>query len=156
MYQFKNLNLNINLKMNQKEEEKSQKLRLNSKENNRTIGAIKTKSKKNVYFYKKAFLKNNKSTFIYRKKGNNLSNLTSKNRYSLISGYKKIPKNLNYGTEETNQSTKGKTVSCSQKKSFNDSTTEKNISPFELNSNEKNKETEFNKYILNNDNKKPK
>ena len=155
MNQFKNLNLKTNLKMNQKDEEKSYKSRINSKDNNRTIGAIQSKSKKNVLFYKKAFLKNNKSTFIYHKKGKNLSNLTSKSKYNLISGYKKIPKNLYYGTEDTNQSTKGKTVNCSQKKSLNDSTSEKNISPFIMNSNEKNKE---NKFILNsnkNNDKKP-
>ena len=47
-------------------------------ENNRTLQAIQTKKK--FLFYKKAFLKNNKSSFIYRKKGKNLSNITNYER----------------------------------------------------------------------------
>ena len=63
MNQFKNLNLKTNLKMNQKDDEKSYKSRINSKDNNRTIDAIQSKSKKNVLFYKKAFLKTMEELF---------------------------------------------------------------------------------------------
>ena len=166
MKHFKNLKLKINLKMNSKEEEKLQNSRINSIENNRTLQAIQTKKK--FLFYKKTFLKNNKSSFIYRKKGKNLSNITPNNKNSFILGYKKIPKNINnYGTEDTNQSTKGKTINYSKTKFSNNSkydgsTPEKyilndrNISPYSIESNEKSKENKNAHCILNNRKREPK
>ena len=166
MKHFKNLKLKINLKMNSNEEEKLQNSRINSIENNRTLQAIQTKKK--FLFYKKAFLKNNKSSFIYRKKGKNLSNITPNNKNSFILGYKKIPKNINnYGTEDTNQSTKGKTINYSKTKLSNNSkydgsTPEKyilndrNISPYSIESNEKSKENKNVHCILNNRKREPK
>ena len=151
--------------MNSKEEEKLQNSRINSIENNRTLQAIQTKKK--FLFYKKTFLKNNKSSFIYRKKGKNLSNITPNNKNSFISGYKKIPKNINYGTESTNQSTKGKTINYSKTKfsnnsKYNGSTPEKyilnerNISPYSIESNEKSRENKNGQCLLNNKMREPK
>ena len=90
-----------------------QNSKIYSSEKNKTIQAIQ--KNKNMPFYRKSFLKNNKS-YYYHKKGNN-SNITPNNKSSLISGYKKPQRIVNIGTEDTNQSTKGKTLICSKSKS---------------------------------------
>ena len=163
MKHFKNLKLNINLRMNLNLEEKFQKCRINSNEANRTLQAVPTN--KNILFYRKTFVKNNKSSFIYRKKGKNNSNITPNSNLNYISGYKKKSTNINYGSEETNQSTKGKTIKYSKHKPFNKSKNDeitpekylnnKSISPFSIHSNDSNKENKSNQCLLNNKNKKP-
>ena len=134
-----------------------QKSKKNSSEKNRTIQA--TQKNKTMPFYRKSFLKNNKS-YYYHKKGNN-SNITPNNKSSLISGYKKPQKILNIGTEDTNQCTKGKSLICSKSKSNYDEVTpekyilnNKTISPFSIHSIENSKDSKFSPKILNDKNKK--
>jgi len=131
--------------MNLKEED-IQRSKIYSSEKNRTIQT--TQKNKNIPFYRKSFLKNNKS-YYYHKKGNN-SNITPNNKSSLISGYKKPQRILNIGTEDTNQSTKGKSLICSKSKSNYDEITpekyilnNKSISPFSIHSIENSKDKKF-------------
>ena len=131
-----------------------QKSKIYSSEKNRTIQAIQ--KNKNMPFYRKSFLKNNKS-YYYHKKGNN-SNITPNNKSSLISGYKKPQSILNIGTEDTNQSTKGKSL-IKSKSNYDEITpekcilNEKSISPFSIHSIENSKDKKF--ISLNDKNKKP-
>ena len=123
-----------------------QRSKIYSSEKNRTTQT--TQKNKNIPFYRKSFLKNNKS-YYYHKKGNN-SNITPNNKSSLISGYKKPQRILNIGTEDTNQSTKGKSLICSKSKSNYDEITpekyilnNKSISPFSIHSIENSKDKKF-------------
>ena len=140
------------------EEEKVHKSKLNSIEVYKTIKSIPTN--KNILFYRKSFLKNNK-TYYYHKKGNKSSNLTPNSNNSYISGYKKPQKNLNYSNEEANQSTKGKTINCSKSKSKHDEITpdkyilnDKSISPLSIDSNNNYKDNKNSSNRLNNNENK--
>ena len=141
--------------MNIKEEEKVHKSKLNSIEVYKTIKTIPTN--KNILFYRKSFLKNNKTSYYYHKKGNNSSNITPNSNNSYISGYKKPQKSLNYSNEEANQSTKGKTINCSKSKSKYDEITpekyilnDKSISPLSIDSNNYHKDNKNSSIKLNN------
>ena len=141
--------------MNIKEDEKVHKSKLNSIEVYKTIKSIPTN--KNILFYRKSFLKNNKTSCYYHKKGNNSSNITPNTNNSYISGYKKPQRNLNYSNEEANQSTKGKTINCSKSKSkYDEITPEKNIlndksiSPLSIDSNNNSKQNKNSLIKLNN------
>ena len=143
--------------MDEKEEMKVQKSRLNSTGFSRTIQANSTN--KNILFYRKSFLRNNKISCYYHKKGNN-SNITPNNKYNYISGHKKPQKSLNYTNEDANLSTKVKTNYSNSKSKCDDLTPEKyiinnkTISSFTLKSNDKDKNISPN--ALNNNNvKKP-
>ena len=133
-----------------------QKSKLYSIEVTRTIQT--TQKNKDIPFYRKSFLKNSKS-YYYHKKGNN-SSITPNNKSSLISGYKKPQKILNIGTEDTNQSSKRKTLICS-KSNYDVITPEKYIlndkivSPFSLRSIGNTKDKKNSPILLNDKNKKP-
>ena len=133
-----------------------QNSKLYSIEVTRTIQT--TQKNKDIPFYRKSFLKNSKS-YYYHKKGNN-SSITPNNKSSLISGYKKPQRVLNIGTEDTNQSSKRKTLICS-KSNYDVITPEKYIlndkivSPFSLRSIENTKDKKNSPILLNDKNKKP-
>ena len=143
--------------MNLKEGE-VQKSKLYSIEINRTIQA--SQKNKNVPFYRKSFLKNNNKSYFYHKKGNN-SNITPNNKSTFISGYKKPQKIMNNGTEETNPSTKHKTLISSKSKSIYDEITpekyilnDKSLSTFSPDSILNSKDKKNSPIILNDKNKK--
>ena len=125
--------------------------------NTKQINNIKSvQNNKNIIFYRKSSHQNKKTSFYQKKKGTNSSNIMAQNKN--ISGSKKKIRLYNNTIEETNPTSKIKSINYSRDKSSidcNNSSFEKidifktTVSPFLLESNHKSKESSNNenKYI---------